>query len=68
MTKATETVEKKTRKPGYLSCDECTNTYPFQGPGEPHEWPLHRCREGRIRPMHAWHVEDPARPPLPKAF
>ena len=57
------------RKPGYLVCDGCKTTIPYQGMegSDPAmDGPRHRCRGG-IRSFDRFTLDDPSRTPLPPA-
>ena len=57
------------RRPGYLVCDSCKRTVPYQGmPGSDPamDGPGHRCRGNAIRPFDRFTLEDPNFVPLPK--
>jgi hypothetical protein len=65
---AAPTVAPK-RRPGYLGCDTCGTTIPYQGMegSDPAmDGPRHRCRTG-IRSFDRFTLDDPNRTPLPPA-
>ena len=60
-------VPRPKRVAGFLACDSCKRTVPYQGYGDPDldmGWPQHRCTDHSIRPFTRWSIEDPSRQPI----